>query len=68
MSDPEILEVILNKLEELDDRMTLHNKNCYKCSNSGPCDIWIHLVQDWNYYFVGLNRETRQEIPNYETN
>ena len=62
MSDePELLEVIISRLEELDDKMTNHQMNCFKCSPGEPCNVWINMMQDYNYYHLAMVREIREE-------
>ncbi len=54
------LEVIIEKLTELDNKMTNHQNNCFKCSPGAPCDVWIKMIQDFNFYHLAMVRDIRE--------
>lgn len=67
---PSPRKVILSSIEQLDKEMTQHSDNCFKCSEHGPCVVWVEMVETWNFYFAAYTRAMRNkyiELPdNYE--
>ncbi len=56
MSQIDPLEVILSGIETLDKEMTNHEESCSHCSNHGPCNAWVDMIETWNFYYTSMTR------------